>query len=225
MYASLAMARASAGLTLVWAIAGAKRSAGSRAMPPEKTLRVMDFMVVNPFGRNEINEAAKRVRSVVSGHFFQWRLLPLAVQRLLLWVVEPQIHAERPAWCRKPIRLLVFAGAFVLDQQCQAAICVLCELRHHGGVQQVAIDRIVDQQAFRHFVHGQRPERVDRWQLAQSKAQRVFAGATQFLIRLIYTIDRIDRLHFRIAVDAKHSGAHAVEIVVLEVLPRAEHVT
>src|ERR1700733_5116685 len=47
MYASLAMARASAALTLVWASAGAKRSAGTRAMPPAKDLRVMDFMVLD----------------------------------------------------------------------------------------------------------------------------------------------------------------------------------
>src|SRR5580693_318576 len=116
MYASLAMARASAGLTLVWAIAGAKRSAGSRAMPPEKTLRVMDFMVLNLSGWNGLSKAAWRVRSVVSCDLLQGRLLPLAIQRFGLRPVEPQIHAEWSARCRKPISFLVLARAFVLNQ-------------------------------------------------------------------------------------------------------------
>jgi hypothetical protein len=44
MYASLAIARASAGATLVWALADQKRRTGRTATPEAKLLRVMAFM-------------------------------------------------------------------------------------------------------------------------------------------------------------------------------------
>ena len=52
----------------------------------------------------------------------------------------------------------------------QSAVIIDLEFRQHGRVQQVAIDRIVDQQALWLIVHGQRPERVDGRQLAFRKA-------------------------------------------------------
>jgi hypothetical protein len=48
----------------------------------------------------------------------------------------------------------------------QPAVIIHLELRQHGRVQQVAIDRIGDEQARRLVVEGQRPERVGGWQLA-----------------------------------------------------------
>ena len=52
------------------------------------------------------------------------------------------------------------------------AIGIALELRQHRRVDQIAIDRIGDEQARRQFIHRQRPERVDRRQLARREAQQ-----------------------------------------------------
>ena len=82
-----------------------------------------------------------------------------------------------------------------------------------------------DEEARRHHIHGQRPESIDGWKLARRRAHGVSVlRGVQLLTGGIDGIDRIHRFQLRVAVNAEHGGGHSVEVIVLQILPRAEHV-
>ena len=56
------------------------------------------------------------------------------------------------------------------------------------------------------------------------KRNGVAVATVQLLPVAIDAVGRIHRFLLRVAVDAEHGGGHAVEVIVLQVLPRAEHV-
>ena len=75
-----------------------------------------------------------------------------------------------------------------------------------------------------HFIHRQRPERVDGRQLSGRKVQGVVVGSVQLLPVGIDGINRIHCLLLRVAVYADHGGGHSVEIIVFQKFPRAENI-
>ena len=72
---------------------------------------------------------------------------------------------------RQPVHLLVRAGRGVLDVDRQP-VGILDQVGQHRRVDQVAVDRVLHQQALRQLVHGHRPEGVHRRQLTGRERQR-----------------------------------------------------
>src|SRR3984957_4897038 len=61
----------------------------------------------------------------------QRRLLPLALERFLLWPIESHDNEEWPLGRGQPVGLLIGAGGFVLKVECTPAIGILLEPREH----------------------------------------------------------------------------------------------
>src|SRR6516164_11029716 len=103
----------------------------------------------------------------------QWRLLPFAVERLRLGPKKTQEHQEWPTRRRQPIGFFVLARRIVLDVQCHAPVSVALQIRQHRQIDEVAVEGIRNKEPGRQFIYCQRPERVDRWQLARREAQSI----------------------------------------------------
>src|SRR5437588_4747008 len=118
------MARASAGLTPAWAWAAEKRSAGSKATPPTKPLRVMVFMAL-PF----VSFVSNLPTSVadLSNLLYAGRLPGDCARRqdrrcFGLRPVQPHDEINLGARRRQPVRFLVSTRRFVLDVKRQRPV-------------------------------------------------------------------------------------------------------
>src|SRR5205807_5111362 len=110
------MARASAGLTSAWAWAAEKWSAGSKAAPPTKPLRVMVFMAL-PF----VSFVSNLPTSVadLSNLLYAGRLPSACARwqnrrRLRLRPVQAHHQIDRVFGRGQPIRFLFGTGRFIL---------------------------------------------------------------------------------------------------------------
>src|SRR6266852_3728657 len=102
------MARASAGVTLICALAAVRRSTGSTATPPTKPLRVIVFMTLSPPFRYSVPDC-------LVGCAHDCRRLPRAVarrqdrRRFDLRPIEPHDEVDVAVRRRQPIGFLLSA--------------------------------------------------------------------------------------------------------------------
>src|SRR5207237_909627 len=133
------MARASAGLTSAWAWAAEKWSAGRKAAPPTKPLRVMVFMALPfvSFVSNLPTSVADLSNLLYAGG------LPGACARRQdrrcfgLRPVQPHDEINLAVRRRQPVGFLVGARRFVLDVERQRAIDVLFHVGQHRRIDQI----------------------------------------------------------------------------------------
>ena len=94
-------------------------------------------------------------------------------RRRRLRPVQAHHEIDRVIRRRKPVRFQVCAGAVLLDVDGQRAVCLLLHLRPHRRVDEVAVDRIFDQELAFAVVHRDRPEGIHRRQLAGGEGDGV----------------------------------------------------
>src|ERR1700758_1083123 len=111
------------------------------ALPVSKTC----FMVYLP------KTVCSAACSSTCGHKL-WNLVG-AAEQFLPRAVHPQNHEERAGGRRQPIAFAVRTRAFVLDVNLQRAVVALLEPLARR-VDQVAVERIIDEEPLRQVVHG-----------------------------------------------------------------------
>src|SRR5271154_3917906 len=111
------------------------------------------------------------------------RRLPRALPRrqnrrgLLFGPVKPHHQVDSVVRRRQPVGLLVLPRGVLLDIERQRAIGIGLHSRQHRRVDQVAIDRVFDQELGLAVVHSHRPEGIHRRQTALGKRDRVVVFA------------------------------------------------
>ena len=134
----------------------------------------------------------------------QRRMLPCAVERRGLGRIHSQVQLERSLRRGQPVGLPVLARRIVLHVERPASVGIALQAREQRRVDERALQRVRDEQAYRllltdgrvkyvhaiahaiqidrirhkvifRITHCQRPERIDRWQLAGREAQQAVA--------------------------------------------------
>jgi hypothetical protein len=70
----------------------------------------------------------------------------------------------------------------------------------------------------------QRPEGIDGRELAGGKVKSISVVAREPGACIIDEVNGIDRLFLRIAIDAKDRAGHAIEVIILQEISRAEEI-
>src|SRR6202030_4405755 len=140
--------------------------------------------------------------------------------------VEPQYQIDRAVWSRQPVRFLVSAWRFVLDIERERPVGICFHGWQHRRVDQIAIDRVFDQQLRLAVVHGQRPEGIHRRQLPRWECQRVIVlAAVQGLTIAVGAPGGIHRLLCVVAVYSSLRAGSAFQPVAVEKSTIAEQRT
>ncbi len=117
--------------------------------------------------------------SAASRHDMNTGRLPAAFtgrqdrRSLRLRPVEPHNQIDRAVRRRQPVGLLVGAGRRVLDVERQRPVRIGLHGGDHRRVDQIAVDRVFDQELGLAVIHGQGPERIHRRLLTGWECQRV----------------------------------------------------
>src|SRR5271170_4614070 len=87
-------------------------------------------------------------------------------RRVGLRPVQAHDEVDGVVWRGQPVGFLIGAGRVFLDVDGERAVVVLFHVRHHWGVDEIAVDRVFDQELALAVVHRYRPESVDRRELS-----------------------------------------------------------
>jgi hypothetical protein len=78
--------------------------------------------------------------------------------------------------CGQPVGFLRLAGRVLLDAQGERSVLILLHAWQHRRVDEVAIDRVFDQQLALDAIHRHRPDRIDRRELPKAVTVRIDSG-------------------------------------------------
>src|SRR5271156_219130 len=97
--------------------------------------------------------------------------------RSRLWPVESHYQIDRAVGCGQPVGFLVRAGRVFLNVERKRAAGAGLHARQHRGVDEIAVDWVLDQKLRLAVIHCHGPEGIHRWELARLKRKDVIVLA------------------------------------------------